>query len=346
MAAKLVRISNDGGATYFSVPGPGAELAIESATLNDTILGQSYTSEFPGLQSWSVSSSGYYKGLAGYVADIKKAGTPTAVTAEAFTLVSGKTYQISNSAKEVWDATVVPVVKDGTTTVVSSNIASYDYLFGIVTLASSYSVTSNITANLTYLPMAVFGKGQSFTLTQQADALDQTTYITAQADGGYMTNAPGLRTVSLDIDGIYDVSADNIAQLQARSQYVIEINPDGNGKSVARGFFYLLSVNESGDVGANEVESLSFNLSVPSSDYIPFGWQHETDTTLPDAIEIALTAWEDEDILDIQYLPNGVGGAGGQEGSVVVTDLTLSSSVDGLNEFTMNFVGTGALTDV
>lgn len=342
MAAKLVRIADSLVGTYAAVPGPGAELSIESAALNDTVLGQSFNSEFPGLQSWSVSTNGYYKGLAGYVADIKRAGTPTVVTGEAFTLVSGKTYQINNTAKRVWDRTATITVSDGVTDV-TDEVETYDYLFGKVTFLSSYTILSSITADLTYLPLAAFGKGQSFTLTQTADALDQTTYINAQANGGYMVNAPGLRTVTLDIDGIYDVSEDNIGDLQDRGEYVIEVNPDGGNLSLCRGFFYLMSVNESGDVGANEVESLSFALSSPSADFTPFAWQHSVSTTLPAAIKTALDAWEDESLIAVQYLPNGIGGAGGREGEAVVTDITLTSAVDGLNEFTINLQGSGLL---
>lgn len=347
MAAKLVRVSTDSGVTYYAVPGPGADLSIESAALNDTILGQTFTSEFPGLQSWSINTNGYYKGIAGYVATIKKAGSSTAVTGEAFTLVSGKTYQINSVTKRVWNRAVTPVIKDNAVAVSAANILSYDYLFGKVTFVSTYTVTGPVTADISYLPLAAFSKGQSFTLTQQATALDVTTYATAQANSGYMSNVPGLRTVSLDIDGIYDLAEDNIADLQSRGEYIIELCADGSGLSLCRGFFHLMSVKESGDVGANEVEALSFNLSVPSADYIPFGWQHSNSTTLPTAIKLSLDAWSNETTLSVQYLPGGVvASTGGQAGTGVVTDITLTSAVDGLNEFTLNFQGSGALADV
>lgn len=342
--AKLIRVSDDGGTTFHSVPGPSGELSLEGEAIDDTILGQSFQSEFTGLITWSVSSEGFYKGTPGYCATILKEGTPVNATSEAMSLVSGQTYQIDNSAKEIWDRNATITVYDNAVDQ-TSEVESYDYLFGKVTFKSTYTVTGPVTIDVDYIPVVAFGKGQSFTLNQTTDPLDQSDFSTTCANNGFRITGHGLRTVNLDIEGIFDTGEDFIQELKDRNELILEINPDGNKKSLARGFFRLTSVSQSGNVGDNEIESVTFSLNVPSSDFSPFGWQHENDTTLPTSIIKCLTAWSDETDLDLEYLPNGIGGAGGQAGTVIVNEVSLATSIDGLPTFTLGFQGDGVLAD-
>lgn len=343
--AKLVRVSDDNGVTWYDIPGPSASLTMDGEAINDTILGQNWQSEFTGLINWSVESEGYYKGVAGYCATILRGGTPVATTGEAMTLVSGKTYRISDATREIWNRNATITVYDNAVDA-TSNVETFDYLFGKVTFASAYTVTGPVTIDVEYVPVASFGKPQSFTLTQTANALDTSDLPTTCANSGFRTFAPGLRTVTIDIEGIFDATEDFNQDLIDRGEYILEISADGSTKkSLCRGFFRLTSKNQSGDVGDNEIESVTFSLNVPSADYIPFGWDHENDTTLSTSIIKSLDAFLNETTLDIEYLPNDVGGAGGQTGDCIVTDVTLTNSIDSLPTFTLNYQGTGALAD-
>jgi hypothetical protein len=197
-----------------------------------------------------------------------------------------------------------------------------------------------------YFPTTVLGKAQGYTLTQTANPINDTTFEAAQANGGYLTHSPGLRTVNLDVDGVYALSSGFAALLQARTELIIEINPDGNGKSLARGFFKLATQNQSGDVGALEEESLSFVLNVPDPAItppveLPFGWYHDPTTTLSTAVKNCLDSWIAETKVDVRYMPDGVAG---DKGDAVITELTLSATLDEVNRFAVSFQGDGALT--
>ncbi len=109
-----------------------------------------YKTYLAGLKQWGLSVSGKLSSNAGYLATVKKGGTPTSTTAEACTLVSGKTYQINDTAKRVWDESVAPVVYDGGVDH-TSDVDSIDYLYGKVTFDSGYTVTGAVTVDVDYV---------------------------------------------------------------------------------------------------------------------------------------------------------------------------------------------------
>ena len=65
---KTVDLSDDNGVQWHSLPGGTGELTSEAASIDDTIFGQTYQSNQPGLIGWTVTANGLYKGFAGYVA--------------------------------------------------------------------------------------------------------------------------------------------------------------------------------------------------------------------------------------------------------------------------------------
>jgi hypothetical protein len=343
MGAKKVQISPNAGTNWYTFPGDKGEKHNDATGIKDTILGQLFQSEQTGMINWTITSNGLYKGFAGYVAKILKSGTPTTFTAEATTLVSGKIYKITSTIKNVWDRTTTVVVSDGGTPIVSpaTNIVSIDYLFGIVTLASGYTPSGAITFAGKYLPMTQVAKANGFTLTQTSTTVDDTVFETAQANGGYSIFDYGLRTVSLALKGIFASSNGFEALLAARSEMVIEINPDGGSKSVGRGWFKEMSVAQSGNVGELEAQDLSFTLSVPdqSDILVPFSWTFDPATTLNRAIREAILAWETGTLTMVNYLPDG---ATGTKGSAVVTDVTLTGGLDVMNDFAIKFQGSDA----
>lgn len=347
---KKFNISIDSGVTWLTFPGDTADMQLNGASINDTVFGASYASMQPGMINWTMSANGFYKGFAGYVAKINKGGTPTVMTGEACTLVSGKTYQITNSAHRWISYLDTVTVKDNGVNQ-NANVQSIDYLFGTVTFKSTYTPTTPITIDGKYLPMTQVAQGQSFTLTQTSATVDKSTFNTAQANSGLKVFDYGLKTVALDISGVYSVTSAYIAGLEARSNFYVEINPDGQGYgtgSVARGIFKPATEGQSGKVAELEVEATKFTLFVPDPGTftffsVPFEWNHAGSSTLSTALQNALTSWQNGTLPQFQYLYDGTNG---QTGSGVLTDLTLTGGLEVMNTFAVKVQGSDTLTAV
>jgi hypothetical protein len=342
--AKIISVSHAGTLSYATLPGGTGELSNEAGQIDDTIFGQSFGSKQSGVIKWGVSANALYKGFAGYEAKIKSSGTSTTFTSEVMSLVSGFTYKIADTAKNAWDrtATFAAHFTNGTASgTITGSISSVDYLHGRITFNGTFSGT--VTVNGKYLPLTTLGKGNSFTLTQQAAEIQTTTFALAQANGGFHTFDPGLRTVKFDMNGIYASASGLIDALIDREELIIEIGPDGDDLSVARGFFKAVTEKQSGAVGALEDEMTSFELFVPASPanlLYPFRWVHAAATTLPTALQTLLDAWQNETKIAVRYLEDGTNGRAGA--SSIITDLTLKGGLEAMNDFTVNLRGDGA----
>ncbi len=349
---KQVQISPDGGTTWNNLPGGNANFNAEAEGIEDTIFGQTFESQEVGLIQWGVSADGIFKGFAGYLADLLKVGTPTAMTNESMTVVTGKTFAIDDTAKEIWDRATGLTFEDGGTPITEADILSVDYLFGRVTFTGSYSVSGAITvATGNYYPMVAIGSANGYSMTMSANAVDESDFETCQANGGYRVFEAGLRTVSLELQGIFNATEATLADLAARNELIVEIDPAGDGSSIARGFFKIMTTGQGGAVGAIEDETVNFQLSVPLDSKVEyvFNWRH-TSTTLATSIQNLLTSWLTElNTYNIQYLPQGTAGQSpndGKEGDMVVTDLSLSGGLSNMNVFTVEVRGTGAVNTV
>lgn len=336
--AKSVQVSAD-GVTWYTLPGNSGEWNDEAEQIDDTIFGHTFSSTQPGLITWTSNAQAFYKGFAGYVASIKSSGVSTALTDEPMSLVSGKTYKVTDATKNILDYSKAIVFEDNGVAVNAADIETINWLFGQVTFTAAYTVTGPITvASGWYLPSTEVSRANSFTLTQTAETIDKTDYALARANDGYRVFEPGLRTISLELGGFYDSSDAVWEILEGRTEAVIEINPDGSGLSLARGVFKLVTRNQSGDVGALEEQSRTFNLSVPEDMDIIFNWQHDASTTLSQAIRVLLDAYINNTLPYVRYAPDGT-----DEllftGQAVLTDVSLSSSLDAMNEFTAAFQG-------
>ena len=338
MATKTIQVSAD-GVNYFTVPGDSGDFSAESASLNDTIFGQDFSSNQSGLITWTVSSNARWRGFAGYCAKVKKSGTPTGFSAAPMTLVSGKTYEISNRAQSVWNWKV-PVTFSSSGAISADKIQSIDHLHGRVTFIPSYTPPGAVTATGSYLPLVDFARANSFSLSQTADTTDTTDFATACNNGGFATSKATLLTADLELTGFYRADNDLFQLLTSREEFVVEIDAEGSGLSVARGIYKPITDNQSGDIGGDETETLSLALSVPDG-VLPFSWRHTTNTTLPQAIRILQDAWVNKETVYVRYLPEGEEGEG-REGEAIVTDISMESSVDGLVEFSVTLPGTGA----
>lgn len=352
--AKVIKLSSDGGSNYFDLPGSEGSFNNEAEQIDDTVLGQTYQSNEVGLVGWGISSNGIFKGFAGYVAEIKSIGTPTGMVDEATTLVSGKTYQIDDVSRRAIDRSAAVVVDDNSSPVSAANIESIDYLFGRVTFVSGYSVVGVIEITGDYFPLAAAGKANTYNLTMTADSIDESDFTTVQGNSGTRIFKPGLRTVALELGGIFDATESFKTDLTDRNELIIDIDPAGDGSTLARGFFKIATASQAGAVGALEEETVNFTLTVPIEETnpsieFPFQWQFES-SSLSQAIQIAITSWLDElNTYDVQYLPEGSIGQSpldGIEGNVVFTDISLSGGLSNMNVFTIEMQGTGEYTVV
>lgn len=346
MAAKRVRVSTDNGVNWLTLPGSSGEKRLELANVNDTIFGQDWQSEQPTIGNIMISANSYFKGVSGYTIVMREGGTSTAMTAEAMSLVTGKTYQVTTSAKRMIDyETSVTVSDNGADK--TSEVQSIDYLAGTVTFKSTYTPTGPITITGAYLPTNIIAKGRSMTVTQQAAEIDTTCYEDAQANGGWRTYIQGLRTVSMEIGGLYDVvnTPDVLDKLASRKIIMVEVTPDNSTTTVFRGFFKRMSQSQQGNVGALEEQTQQLSLFVPDGALVqnPFNWYFGGASKLSPSVRAVINAWQTGAVIKVQYLGDG---SNGQQVDAVVTEATLANTLEGLNEFRFNFRASGAPTDV
>src|SRR5690606_41446863 len=118
-------------------------------------------------------------GSPGWRATVKRSGTPTEFTDETASLVSGRTYQIDDEAKQVWDRSKPIIVKDDDGEVNPANIAHIDYLFGKGTFVPGYTVTGPVTIRGHYLPMQHVAGANTFHLNQKINVLADTDFLHA-----------------------------------------------------------------------------------------------------------------------------------------------------------------------
>jgi hypothetical protein len=345
--AKRISVSTD-DVTYYTLPGASGEKRTEMATVDDTIFGQEFQSESPSIGMWEVSGAAYFKGVAGYSTKLNLGGTPVATTGEAFTLVSGKTYQITDAARRIIALASTLTVYDNAVDQ-TAEVVSVDYLNGTVTFDSGYTVNGPVTADYSYVPTTALGKGRSFNLNQTMAEIDTTDYETALANGGWRTHIPGLKTVGLEVGNVHDVATDFIADLAARNLIYVEVSPDDSigdaDQTMFRGFFKYLQQGQQGNVGALEEETINLNLFVPEGSLIetPFSWYYGASTALSQAVRICLDAWQNGTNVYVEYSPDGTAG---KKGQAVVTEASLQNTFEGQNEFSFTFKGTGAQSDI
>jgi hypothetical protein len=347
MATKAIRIAPSGTTDWVTLPGNTGELTRERDSLDDTVFGKSFMSKQPDIGKWNINAQAFYKGFSGYKAVIKKtSGSATAMTDEATTLVTTDVYRITNSAHRLMDPATAVVVEDGGVAVDTDDIDYIDYLDGTVKFKDAYTAGGAITITGAYLTATQICTMNQFTLTQTADAVDKTNMCNVQSNGGFREYEVGLKTVSLDLSGFFDATPDFHSALVAASSVLIEIAPTGalTTSSFFRGIFKPTSDSQNGKVGALEEEFVKYELYVPDIDLMlaPAKWYHVS-STLNTAVRSLLDAWQDGELVEVQYLYDGTNGWAGEG---VPTDVSLKGGIGNLNEFSANIQGSGALADV
>ena len=344
--AKLIQVADLDETAWLTIPGDTGDFEESKDADEDTIFGQAWTSNQPTLASWTVGSNARYRGFAGYKSALRRTGTPTSFTGVAMSEEEpySNTYVVDDQTNTPWDWTSDIVIEDDGTEVAAENIVEIDPLFGRVVFTEAYTVSGPITASGDRFPMETFGRANQFDLSQSADTTPTTSFEDAQDNGGYMTMRPTLRTAELSLTSFYREENDFSTPLRDEEQFIMEIDPAGNGESLARGIFRISNESNTGDVGGDEETSVDFVLSVPDG-FRPFSWLHEPNSTIPEALKLIIDSWAAGENIKVRYLPLGADKEG-RKGEVVITDLSMSSDVEGLVEFDLSFEGTGAVEDV
>jgi hypothetical protein len=343
-SAKKVRIAPATTVAWVTLPGNTADFQADADMLDDTVFGHAFKSMQPDILSWSLSSNAIYKGYSGYQAVIKKTGAPVVMTDEPAALLAGQAYRITDATKRLIHVGTTVVVKDNGVNR-TSDVETVNFLFGVVTFKVGYVVTGPVVVTGAYLPSSQICAMNKYSLSQQAEAIDETDLCVAQTNSGFRQYKTGLKTVSLELSGFYRPATGFLDELKNRERLMIEINPDGVGKSTARGFFVAKSDKQSGKVGALEEESVSFDLYVPDNGLLatPFAWLHDSTSTINGAVKTLLSAWETGDLVEARYLEDGLTG---KQGSAVPTNVSIAGGLGALNEFSVQLKGSGGITNV
>lgn len=114
--------------------------------------------------------------LSGKGAAVYASGAALSFTGEAFTTVSANTvYQITNTAKRVWDrSTTITVKKDAVTQ--AATLYTLNRLTGTITFMADIGGGHTITADGNYLPITQVAQGKAYTYHIRASNLNVTKF--------------------------------------------------------------------------------------------------------------------------------------------------------------------------
>lgn len=136
---------------------------------------------------------------------VKASGTSVAMADEATTNTSGKTYQVTNASKRILNPAVALVVLDNAVDR-TAEVESVDFLFGLVTFKSTYTVTGPVTLTGAYLPTLDVASVRGVNLSVSAN-LQEASVMGVQA-------VQRLRTL-LDVSGSVERLELSLADLDA-----------------------------------------------------------------------------------------------------------------------------------
>jgi hypothetical protein len=178
------------------------------------------------------------------------------MTTEAMTGSGAGPYQITNSAKQVWDVSVGLDFFDNGVAVSAGDILAIDDLFGKVTFTGSK--TGPITVTGSYWPLVTVAEGRSVDLTVEADELDDTVF-----GDSWSSSMQGLKRVTGSIESLALLTDDmdsGAGTLKASTlftngtPFVLSVRPGGTGDYYR---FYAILLNVSEAVQVEDLERLT-----------------------------------------------------------------------------------------
>ena len=113
--------------------------------------------------------------LAGRLATIKVSGGPLSFTGEATTTTDDQNYQITDTAKRVWDRDTEPTVLE------DASATTEDYtvnkLNGTITFATADALRGEVTVTGNYLPMSTATYAHDFSYARGVELMDVTAFL-------------------------------------------------------------------------------------------------------------------------------------------------------------------------
>lgn len=220
----------------------------------------------------------------------------------------------------------------------AGDIDSFDYLFGKVTLASGYTVLGSIGVDVTYIPVAAVAQANSYGLDLSGDVKDVTDYETAQANGGWRVNAINLIDTSLTIERFQDFAHTFYDLLVAGTPALIEI-VTANGALTFRGWYVLEEAPTEDETAEFYMESLSFQLYGRYTQN--FGY--EATASLNAGLKAIFDSFTARTAATLQWTGDG---STGFEMDGLVSSISLSGELEGVDEMNVEVVSAGAPTKI
>jgi hypothetical protein len=181
--------------------------------------------------------------LAGYKTAVKKTGTSTTFASAAFTeIVNNKVFQITDTAKCLWDInpSIAFVFYENSVAINNADIDYLDMLQGIVAFKTA-NKTGTITGDGKYLPSVEVASTFSAELGLSNAIVDATTFKSAKDNGGYGSKAVTTKDATLSIENFYETDATFWDLYTSGSDILIEMSLDGTPYS--RAYYKNESIN-------------------------------------------------------------------------------------------------------
>lgn len=344
--SKTVRVSTDNFVSENEkLPADSPSLNRNGVLADNTDLSNNagFKSRFPGLKDFNFAADGNFKPDTTYQFDIKRGGTPTVFTTEAFSVVSGLTFKIDTEAFEIFDreATNFEFFDDGNPV----SFDSIDFLNGTVTLSGTPSGV--VTGTGTYIPITTSDCISTATIDLSVEVEEDTSIkINNGANtNGFKTRVQKLRDVSATLTLFDDLSKAYFNDLNTDENVLLEVKiGTGSAIQTIRGWFLVESDNTSGAVADLETEEVTLQLD---GDLLSsFTWIYPTDTSLfSAALKILTDNFFNGGALAMQYIPADIL-ANGFQGPVVLESFSLNLDINGKVTFSSTLQGNGELVSL
>ena len=191
-----------------------------------------------------------------------------AATGEAFTLVSGLKYKVTDRNKVLWDDTQTITVYDNAVPVSTSDY-EINPLSGVVIFNTGYTVAGAITADFNYYTSSTIAFARTGDLSQTVDIEEITTFADADTDqlaglAESKRKLPLLETATGTVGGFYDPD-DNFSDILATGQdFILQYQADVNTQS---SIIYVkvkfASSDAAFDIEAVNTSDLSWEATAP-----------------------------------------------------------------------------------
>lgn len=193
-------------------------------------------------------------GKSGKKAQVKVSGAATAFTDEATTEVTADTvFQITDTAKRVWDRTATITVKVDTVTQASS-LYTLNRLTGTVTFLSAIGAAAVVTVSGSYLPLSTAAEAKSYRYSVNGVVASKAAF-----GASWDTNLAGIKNVAGSLSEWHDPADTYFTDaLVAGSPVVIEFWSNSAGAFDAKCWALLDSTGISAVLTGNVEESVSF----------------------------------------------------------------------------------------